>query len=76
MEGYVGSLDALLQGVEPEAPPPPTPQPTSSRKGWRIIRDEDGNMAQILATEPTAQEGWQVVRDEKGDMSQIMPIGH
>lgn len=50
MSGYLGVMGGLTQGGEesiPEQAAPPTPPPSTPKRGWHIVRDAEGNMAQI-----------------------------
>lgn len=62
MSGYLDTLQNLSGGEEPvgepvpSSPPPPQAPVEAPRKprGWHIVRDEGGNMAQILPIEEEA----------------------
>ena len=56
MEGYLGVMGDLTQpGDDPDPqpiqPPVPPPAPVHARRGWRILRDTDGNLAQLVPLE-------------------------
>lgn len=56
MSGYMDVLSGLNEGGEPVGEPlplqpPSTPPPAATRKGWRIIRDAEGEMAEIIPIE-------------------------
>ena len=52
MSGYMGVMGDLAQQDEPPpmSMPEPMPEPVKppTRRGWHIVRDAEGNMAQIM----------------------------
>lgn len=56
MGGYMDVMNTLSLGPEsPAGPPSQEPPPPPTRRGWQVVRDEDGNMAQIIPLEMSAE---------------------
>jgi hypothetical protein len=48
MSGYLGVMEDLADPVEIPIAPPPEPQTPRPQRGWQIVRDAEGNIAQLV----------------------------
>lgn len=79
MAGYMSVMEGLgkeeeheFEETAPTPQPQPVPSPAPQKKGWKILKDAEGNMTHIV---PLGGEGdiWEINRDEVGNMAGLTP---